>query len=405
MQGATEIRPEGLRTAAHKLSRPLLFLALPLAVIALFISAAVGHRFAFDFSIFWAAARDVIHGHSPYPQPATVLHPPPGQPEFFVYPPLLAVVLVPFGAVPFGAAAAVWTVVGVAAVALGLWLLRVRDWRCYMVAFASIPVLSSLRLGAISTLLMLAAALAWRWRDRWAVAGTAVGCAVVAKLFVWPLVLWLAFTRRWRATAVATAGAAAVSLLAWAALSFEGLRRYPTLLRDLSHVESVEGFSLVALADRLGFPDPQATWPLLGLVLAGAIVASAFVRCPPGDRDRRVYVTAIGLALLLTPILWLHYFTLLLVPVALTRRTFGLEWLLYLGFWISPYTQPSHFAAWRLLVVLGLTVTIVVRAQRSPGIRTGPASARNDGTGSASGRATSSTVPKPSSGVSASTTN
>jgi alpha-1,2-mannosyltransferase len=363
MGGAAPSRAAGLGAAARNVSRSLLFVVVPLAVVAGFMAVAIHDRFGFDFRIFWNAAKSVSHGRSPYPNPAAVLHPPPGQPEFFVYPPVLAVVLAPLGVLPYGAAAAVWTAFGVAAVTLALWLLRVNDWRCYTVAFASIPVLSSLRLGSISTLLTLAAAVAWRFRDRWALAGAAVGCAVLAKLFVWPLILWLVFTRRWRATGVATVGAAAVTLAVWAALSFEGLRKYPTLLRDLSHVESVQGFSLVALADRIGLSHPQSSWPLLAVAVAGALVASCFVGCPAADRDRRVFVTAIGLALLLTPILWLHYFTLLLVPVALTRRTFGLEWALFLGFWITPYTQPSHFAIWRLLIALGLTLAIVARAQ------------------------------------------
>ena len=187
---------------------------------------------------------------------------------------------------------------------------------------------------------MLAAALAWRYRDRWAVAGTAVGAAVVAKLFVWPLVVWLLLTRRFKAAAVATVGAGAVTLAVWAAIGFHGLRGYPSLLHNLTRIESVWGYSLVALADRFGLPDPQTSWLLLGVPVAALLLGSCFAGAREGF-DRRVFVVTIGLAILLTPILWLHYLTLLLVPVALSRRSFGPEWLLPLAFWISPYQQPG----------------------------------------------------------------
>ena len=48
-------------------------------------------------------------------------------------------------------------------------------------------------------LLMLPVAVAWRYRDRARIAGIALGVAVAAKLFVWPLVVWLLLTRRFAA--------------------------------------------------------------------------------------------------------------------------------------------------------------------------------------------------------------
>ena len=46
------------------------------------------------------------------------------------------------------------------------------------------------------SLLVFAVALAWRFRDKaWAV-GSLIGLAVAVKLFLWPLAVWLAITRR-----------------------------------------------------------------------------------------------------------------------------------------------------------------------------------------------------------------
>ena len=60
-------------------------------------------------------------------------------------------------------------------------------------------VVHGLFYGNLTVLLVLPLALAWRYRDRARVVGLAVGVAVAAKLFVWPLVVWLLLTRRFRA--------------------------------------------------------------------------------------------------------------------------------------------------------------------------------------------------------------
>jgi hypothetical protein len=64
-----------------------------------------------------------------------------------------------------------------------------------------------------------------------------------------------------------------------------------------------------------------------------AVVAARALR---GARDdERAFVASIGLALLLTPILWPHYLMLGFVPIALVRREFSALWLLPLVFWLD----------------------------------------------------------------------
>ena len=65
--------------------------------------------------------------------------------------------------------------------------------------------------------------------------------------------------------------------------------------------------------------------------------------------DERSLALALAAALALSPIVWLHYFVLLLVPIALARRTFGAIWLIPALFWITPYEE--NFAQhWRIAV-------------------------------------------------------
>src|SRR5207247_7844865 len=84
--------------------------------------------------------------------------------ETYAYPPLLAYLTAPLH--PMGAAAAtvVWTIMSLAAIGLALWLLGVRDWRCYALAAVFRFTRSAIDLGTVAPLLLLAVAVAWRWR-------------------------------------------------------------------------------------------------------------------------------------------------------------------------------------------------------------------------------------------------
>src|SRR4051794_12074923 len=141
-----------------------------------------------DFGIFRTAALDVVHGRSPYVKPtaAALSHF-----DKFVYPPVAALVFAPFAAVPAGAARVLMAIAGLAALLSALRLLRVEDWRCYGVAVMSAPAINTLALGALTSFLLLGAALAWRFRDNDIVAAVSTAFAAVLKLFLWPIGVWL----------------------------------------------------------------------------------------------------------------------------------------------------------------------------------------------------------------------
>ena len=135
--------------------------------------------------------------------------------------------MVPFGLLAYTAAAVVFLLLATAAAVSSLWVLGVRDWRCYGALFLSYPVLHGLALGALTSTLMLLTALAWRYRDRAALVGSFTAAAIVLKLFLWPLLAWLVITRRTRAAVLAVAGSAAACLAGWAAIGFAGLDHLP----------------------------------------------------------------------------------------------------------------------------------------------------------------------------------
>jgi hypothetical protein len=244
---------------------------------------------------------------------------------------------------------------GLAAIVGALRLLRVEDWRCYSLALVSAPVFNSLGVGALTSFLLLAAALAWRYRDNAFVAAVATALTAVLKLFLWPVAVWLVATRRWRAAVLCAAVAVVFLLGGWAVIGFAGLHSYPKLVHVLEQVEGPVSYSTVALLGLKGGAETAAT-VVLSLAAIGAIWLAA--RGPDGDR--RALAVAVAAALFVTPLLWLHYLLFVYVPIALYRPRLSGLWFLPLILWATPTTH-SHGITWRIAVALGVLLVVAAR--------------------------------------------
>ncbi|MFL5912013.1 MAG: glycosyltransferase family 87 protein [Gaiellaceae bacterium] len=330
---------------------------LPVLLVVAFTFGARHHQPAYDFRAVWQASRDVAHGRNPYPTVASIPSDPAAEHDFFIYPAAVAVVMVPFGLMPFGVAAGVFMALLVASVAATLRVLGVRDWRCYGAAFAAIPVLESFRLGALSPLLALGLAVAWTVRDRrWAL--PAVVCAVVvAKLFLWPVFVWLLATRRWGAAARAAGLTVVVGAVGWAVVGFGTLNSYPALLGKMTDVQFRNTIGVDGLLASLGAGTASAHNGSILVALAGTAAIVAAARW--GRAPELAFGVAILVALLASPITWLHYETLLLVPVALGSRTLSGRWLLPLVLWVTPQPQ-SWGSPWRIALPMAVAAAIVL---------------------------------------------
>jgi hypothetical protein len=323
-----------------------------------------------DFGIFLHASDDVLAGRNPYPAADDPIRPPYAP---YAYPPVLALALSPFTTLPVGLAQTAWTLLGIGCIVAALLLLDVRDWRCHAVALLTPFTRDALEYGALGPLLLFLVALSWRFRDRVWPASASVGAAVVLKLFLAPLLLWLAMTRR--VSTALLAGCVALTLLlgSWAVIGFDGIADYPDLLRRLSDLESENSYSASATLEALGLPSALAR--ILSLAGGVGLIALAWRVARSGlaarARDERSLILVLAGSLVLTPILWLHYLPLLVVPLALTRPRLSGLWLVLLlptiPLWLGWYEGWATGSLRALLSVAAVIAVVIVGCLRSAG--------------------------------------
>ncbi len=322
------------------------------------------HGFGWDFRAFYDGARAYIHGVSPYPQNSLAAL---ADKQKFVYPAPTALILAPLALLPYTAALACWVVVSVAAIALALRVLGVRDWRCLGALLLTLPAEQGLRLGTLEPLVLVLVALLWRYRDRVVVAAVLAAGVALSKVFLAPLLLWLVFTRRIRTAMLAASLAAIMCLLAWLPLGESTILSYPSLLHTLAGYEQTFSYSLTSLFVGLGLGSVTATG--LAWAVGLALLCIAYAR---RSDDELVFRLALAACFVLSPIVWGHYYLLLAVPLALRWPRFAPAWVL--AIWIQSDTLALHHAS--LFVALAL---VVMAAQL--GLLPSPSSWAQVGTG------------------------
>jgi hypothetical protein len=313
------------------------------------------HEFR-DFHVFWLAGRAYATAGHVYPSLVVAAHPPAAlDGNLFVYPAPSAALFAPLGLLPYPAAAAIYCLVAVGALWGAMRLLGVTDWRCYGAVALWPATPASVLVGTLTPLLALFLAVLWRCRDRRWAAAAITALLLVTKVFLWPLAVWLGATRRSFAAVAGVVAAVAVSVLAW--LPIGGLTRYPGLLHAVSLHELASSYQLARLLP----VTPSAQLALLefaALVGAGLLVWA----CRRLD-DASSFALAVGLALILSPIVWLHYATLLLVPLALRRPHFSWLWLTPLALWAYPF-ETTSFHLWPAVVFIAVVAVATVQRPR-----------------------------------------
>lgn len=305
---------------------------------------------AWDFHHeLYPQARIMLEGRNPYPEDGFE----PLEGNNHVWPPAAAALVAPFTLLPPGAADIMFALLGIACMALALWLVGVRDWRVFGVAALWPPMLIEPGLAHLTPMVMLIAAVAWRGQRSRYLGGISIGAGIAIKFFVWPLIIWLAAAGQ-RAGAALAAAVGCASLLAL--LPFTGFDAYVHALHRVSAAYDQDSYTVFGLVVQAGGSATVAR--ALTLTLAAALVW--------GTWRYRSFTLAIATALVASPIVWLDYFALSAIPLAVARPQLSPAWFIPLiavgaegaGWQIGDVADTG-----RVIAAFGAVLTIAFRAE------------------------------------------
>ena len=339
----------------------------------LFLFAAVNallslKRVIFSVTSFWVYKKDLLQGYvlakamltgvNPYlPVPelaglwlpehnlTDLAHPTP-------HPFAIGWLCLPLAWLRYEHAAIVWLVFELAclagAVGLVFRVLELKfNWRYWalatFLALGWVPVIDDLWLGQFSLFLLVLFLGAWLQlrAGRDGVGGLLLGALMTLKLVGWPVVLWLAWRRRWRAVLVAGATFVGAHLLAvqlhgWALVRDYYLKVGPMV--GAIYRPHDANFSAWTLGQRL-FAEGGFNFILTPLVNAPFLAKALNVLAPLAllatalwlARRARSFDTSFALlvaaGIVLNPIAWTHYLLLtVLAWVLVCRRLHALRW-------------------------------------------------------------------------------
>ncbi len=239
-----------------------------------------------DFRGYYSAARHVLHGESPFLEDA------------YLYPPLLALLMAPLGALSYLAARWVWFVFSQACLLGAAWLVY-RYLGRGLVAACSVALVwaggrtagEAVGMGQLGPELALLLAIAYTasdWRQ-----GASLGLGIALKFLPGPCAIGLAMARCWRALCVAIL-CSLLGALSWAFASFAlaGPPAPPRPTAFLAGTPAVLSWSLPSVAQRI--MDPPA--PGRGLPWANAFNLQA-LKLPLAARRVGLAVTVATFAL------------------------------------------------------------------------------------------------------------
>jgi hypothetical protein len=313
--------------------------ALCVVSVAGYTVGTVGDGFGDFRGDLWHPAHLIRAGLSPFPGP----HDPVTAATGVYAPPLVVTAGMPLSFLPYNVASVVWALILVGCALGTLWLVGVRDRRCYLVALLSEPFLASFGLGNPTPVVIVLVAAAYRLRESKVGSGLAIGAALAVKPIAAPLLLWRGGTRR---AIIAVVSGLTITLAAWAVIGFRGLTSYPDVLSRLTSAQGGNGASVYAIFVNLGSSSRVAT---LAAVVAAAVVLIV---------GRRSFTSAILASLLFAPITWSIYFALLYIVVAIQSPRLSARWLV--GLWYTPFVFKDHVGGARPLWMLVLAVGVAI---------------------------------------------
>jgi alpha-1,2-mannosyltransferase len=336
------------------------------------VIATNGISWGYDFSAYFLAAHRLAAGAALY-DPAQLSGTFPPQEQFaYLYPPFLAVALLPFSALgDFRAGMWIWAAIELfALIAATVVFARQRRLPNLVIVLligcelALAQVASELAIGNVHLILVGLFVLAWVGVERGDRAGAygagvAIGVATIIKVFPGVLILWLLLTRRFRAAlaAIVTMGVLAAITLPWV-----GVGAWFDYVRVLANIgPPADVWSSIApttvLSELTGFTIARVIVLLLGL---GVITWAAFRRPAPIS-----FAIALMVSILIVPTLYAHSMSLAVAPL-LIYAVYSVDWVgpvtAYVALFIGGQAALLNLqvAVNRLAAVSSLLVALVV---------------------------------------------
>ncbi len=303
--------------ALRQVGALVLFAVLPALTLATMLAVGLSNTsLSADFHHeIYPQAKEMLEGHNPYPPPD--FDPTVG--ANYIWPPLVAYLAAPLTVLPLGVADVVMLVLGLACFVASLWIVGLRDWRVYGLVAMWPQIAGEMRVSHLTPPICLLLALAWRSRDN--------GSSRASRSDSRPREVLHLATR-------------ALARLAGALRRRDARgghrRRVPPPSPALRRYRR-----LCAVAAQLGRGFDQDSYTLFGLIVqtGGSETAGriAMWACGPlllaATWRYRSFTLAIAAALTISPIVWLDYFALAALPLAIARPRLSWIWFLPLATW------------------------------------------------------------------------
>ena len=247
---------------------------------------------------------------------------------YYLYTPPFGIAFGLLAWLPADVGATVWYYLHLAVLALSCALMPIRiplRFWTFAIAVVSVPVISDFILGNVSSVMLLPVVIGWRWLDRPA-GSLALAIATSVKATFGLYLIWFAVRRAWRPLAWIVAGGVALIVLSLPFVGIDGYRDYFTMLGNINApADLLPNRHVNAMVLSWGF-DESAAWAAQMAVYLAAVGAMLLSL----RRDREVgYMVILAATIVLAPLLWGHYLSLLVVPAAFLAQR-GRPWALLL---------------------------------------------------------------------------
>ncbi len=331
----------------------LVILAASLIATLILIQGMAAKHLATDFAMFYESAKALlahqdIYGSTPwqhYQLPAEIVKTKIYIPIAFVgiyhsanlNPPLLSLLVAPFALLSYGQALWLWNLLSLACAIITIvivinTLYPQKDNLLLILAtmaacFSVLPFYSNIGLGELGLFITLFLVLGWRLarQDKQISAGMVLGFALSLKLFVGMFLIYFLVQKRWRLLTSMVICFIGSALVAFMVVGSRGYLEYYGVLHTITWFATNRNASFYGYLVRLfnglvNSPTSQSVWLMSLIYILGSLVITALViwaaKCRQSllEYDLGFSITIIAM-LLISPLGWVYYFPLLLIPI------------------------------------------------------------------------------------------